>query len=44
MYVFGILMTPGKQTYKDESGERELLRLLAEVHVVNAEVELTLRT
>lgn len=39
-----ILMNPAKQKFTEESGEREMLRLLAEVHFINAEVEKTLET
>lgn len=39
-----VLVTPGTQMYKEESGERELLRLLAEVYFISAEVGQTLRT
>lgn len=37
-----ILVNPDEQKYKEESGERELLRLLGEVRFINAEVEQTL--
>ncbi|KAI5107889.1 cilia- and flagella-associated protein 46, partial [Silurus meridionalis] len=37
LIMFSIGIITGQQMYKEESGERELLRLLAEVHFINAE-------